>query len=358
MVCAAYGLLAGCSAILGIKAFPGDGGPGEGTPETGTTAMPNCAPGGPGLNNCGTNQESCCTSLGVPGGTYDRTYDSEADGGPSAEADPTTVSGLRVDKYLVTVGRFRQFVNAWAGGYTPPAASGKHAHLNGGRGLADSANVGSYEPGWASSDDANVAPTDANLGSCNMGDILSTWTPSPATQENLPIDCITWQEAYAFCIWDGGFLPSEAEWEYVAAGGNQQREYPWGSTDPGTDNLYAIYGALFVDAGMADCYYPSGSLAACTSAAVNLAPVGTATLGVALWGQLDMAGELFEWNLDWYANYVDPCTDCASLTGGSDRVNRGGLYYADATNLLSAARGNDPPTFRGNNIGFRCARAP
>jgi formylglycine-generating enzyme required for sulfatase activity len=52
------------------------------------------------------------------------------------------------------------------------------------------------------------------------------------------IEQIGADEAYAFCIWDGGFLPSEAEWECAAAGGPDQREYPWGSTDPGTANLY------------------------------------------------------------------------------------------------------------------------
>src|SRR5208337_5313332 len=73
----------------------------------------------------------------------------------------------------------------------------------------------------------------------------STWTPSPGTQENLPVGCVTWYEAYAFCIWDGGFLPSGAEWEYAAAGVSQQREYPWGSTAPGTGNQYAIYNSQY-----------------------------------------------------------------------------------------------------------------
>ncbi|MGO9835775.1 MAG: SUMF1/EgtB/PvdO family nonheme iron enzyme [Polyangiaceae bacterium] len=34
------------------------------------------------------------------------------------------------------------------------------------------------------------------------------------------IDCVNWYESYTFCIWDGGFLPSEAEWEYAAGGGS------------------------------------------------------------------------------------------------------------------------------------------
>jgi hypothetical protein len=195
-----------------------------------------CAPGGPGMTNCGpggSGSESCCTSLAVAGGTYFRTYDPPgpdgglilaSDGGPTGEADPATVSGFRLDKYLVTVGRFRQFVNAWnGGGYTPPAGSGKHTYLNSCKGLANSKRPGSYETGWIPPDDSNVAPTNENLACSFPND---TWTNTAGTLENLPINCVNWYEAYAFCIWDGGFLPSEAEWEYAAAGGSQQREYP------------------------------------------------------------------------------------------------------------------------------------
>ena len=117
----------------------------------------------------------------------------------------------------------------------PPAGSGKHTHLNGGQGLGEQRQRrGTYEPGWDATDWNNttdIDPTNANLASCT---IYSTWTASAGSQENLPINCVNWYEAYAFCIWDGGFLPSEAEWEYAAAGGSQQREYPWGSTTPGT----------------------------------------------------------------------------------------------------------------------------
>ena len=73
-----------------------------------------------------------------------------------------------------------------------------------------------YETGWQSSDDSNIDPTDANL----LCAATATWTHTAGAQENLPIDCVNWYEAYAFCIWDGGFLPSEAEWEYAAAGGS------------------------------------------------------------------------------------------------------------------------------------------
>jgi sulfatase modifying factor 1 len=267
---------------------PCSSGSSGGSPGSGTESR-SCQSGGRGLSDCGTTCESCCATLEVPGGTYYRTYDVypgevvslAADGGPSGEADPATVSTFRLDKYLVTVGRFRQFVAAWDGGsgldggagYLPPEGLGKHTHLNGGLGLVNAASPATYESGWVASDDGNIAPTNANLGCI----VYPTWTASPGDNEHLPIDCVNWWEAYAFCIWDGGFLPSEAEWEYAAAGGSQQREYPWGSTDPGTGNGYAIYGAHY-----------TGNVVP-----LEIAPVGTPTLGAGRWGQLDLAGDVW-----------------------------------------------------------------
>jgi formylglycine-generating enzyme required for sulfatase activity len=267
------------------------------------------------------------------------------------------VSGFRFDKYLVTVGRFRQFVEAvfppdGGTGWLPPAGSGKHTHLNGGQGLANGGSAGSYESGWATSDDGNIAPTDANLTTnCDYSN-YATWTSSAGSQENLPINCVNWYEAQAFCIWDGGFLPSEAEGEYAAAGGSQQREYPWGSTSPGTPCpgagcQYAIFA----------CYYPGGSVGC--SGVSNIAPVGTATSGAGLWGQLDLVGEVWEWGLDWYsANYADPCTDCAVLTASSQRVVRGGTFSSGSAPLQASYGYGTFPDRRSYGFGLRCARSP
>jgi sulfatase modifying factor 1 len=280
-----------------------------------------------------------------------RTY-TNSGSGSTGTADPATVSGFRLDKYLVTVGRFRQFVNAWnnGAGYTPPAKSGKHTHLNGGLGLAVGPNVNAgqtYEPGWATSDNGNIAPTNTNLA-CQSGG-YDTWTTSRSSQENLPINCVTWPETYAFCIWDGGFLPRDAEWEYAAAGGSQQREYPWGSTAPtAAPNKYAIYG----------CLYPSGS-GGCTGV-TNIARVGTATLGAGLWGQLDLVGEVWTWNLDWYGDgsYTNPCTDCANLTPSFFRPVRSGNFLGATLDSRPPGRGCLTPMYRGSDDGFRCARTP
>jgi formylglycine-generating enzyme required for sulfatase activity len=303
------------------------------------------------MTNCGACGESCCTSLEVSGGTYFRTY-TNSGSGPTGEADPATVSGFRLDKYVVTVGRFRQFVRAWNGGrgWLPPAESGKHIHLHGGRGLENAAVSGTYETGWVASDDGEIQPTDSNLTTQCVVSRVSTWTASVGTDENLPIDCTNWWEAYAFCIWDGGFLPSEAEWEYAAAGGGKQREYPWGAHDPGTANEYAIWG----------CHYPGGAVNDCPDYVLgNIAPVGTARLGAARWGQLDVAGDMWEANLDWRAAYVSPCIDCAYLTGGSERGLRGGdSNDPSPAFLLPTVRESHVPESRYDGNGFRCARTP
>jgi formylglycine-generating enzyme required for sulfatase activity len=325
------------------------------------------------MTDCGASSESCCASSEVTGGTFYRTYNSTyfepdagvyvpnlaPDGGPSDLADPATVSTFSLDKYLVTVGRFRQFVKAWAGGagWLPPAGSGKHAYLNGGKGLVDVGTPGAYEPGWDPAYNVNIALTDTSLTSCMWP---YTWTSTPGENERLPMDCVDWYEAYAFCIWDGGFLPSEAEWEYAASGGSQQREYPWGSTEPGTSNRYAIYSD-----GYGTCYYPIGTLMPCVGTG-NIAPVGYTILGAGLWGQLDLAGNVSEWTLDWSKVpdteflYTDPWTDCVNLYSAQPyfRVFRGGSFQNVQSFLLSASRMSDTPALGFTDVGVRCARTP
>ncbi|WP_438023210.1 formylglycine-generating enzyme family protein [Sorangium sp. So ce233] len=59
--------------------------------------------------------------------------------------------------------------------------------------------------------------------------------------EARPIRCVSWSVAFAFCAWDGGRLPTEAEWNHASAGGSEQREYPWGNAFP--NSTYAVYDA-------------------------------------------------------------------------------------------------------------------
>jgi len=373
--------LSGCDQIFGVEAlsFGGvesgaDGGTRiakEGGRDAAKTAdgpqFASCASGGPGMTTCGVSgPDSCCTSLRVEGGVFYRKYTSSGGAVKPGASYRATLSAFKLDKYLVTVGRFRKFVTAWTRGYRPAPSSGIHAHLNGGKGLvAVGLDSGvHYEQGWDVEYAGQVTVTDDTLGSCTskrkVGDAsvstaASTWTRSASTQENLPINCITWETAYAFCIWDGGFLPSEAEWEYAAAGGAAQREYPWGAFPPGSENAYAIYG----------CHYgpDAGSGPAACPALDNIAPVGSAPLGAGLWGQLDLGGELFEWNLDYFApTFTDPCTDCVYLQPDTYllRVIHGSAFFDSSAYMQPWVRlDNDTFDSMGSDTtGFRCARGP
>ena len=104
---------------------------------------------------------------------------------------------------------------------------------------------------------------------------------------------------------------------------------PWGAANP-TSGLYAISG----------CNYPPGSTAC--SGVTNIAPVGSAPAGAGLWGQLDLAGNLAEWTLDWYVPYATPCVDCVALTDFSYKVLRGGSFGTNTDDIFVRPRRRRP----------------
>jgi len=267
----------------------------------------------------------CCESIPVPGGSFGRGTDAAA---------PAMVSAFRLDKFEVTVGRFRAFKAAWEAGYRPAMGAGKHSHLNQGQGLSD--GNGGYEAGWDAAWQAQV-----NVADAAREGTYSTWTSTPTSNENLPVNFVSWFEGFAFCIWDGGFLPSETEWEFAAAGGSEERTYPWGTTAPDCAH------ANFVNNG-----------ASCSHGSTHSEPVGSAPAGDGVWQQSDLAGNVREWCLDWDAPLPPACNDCVQLATGTLRSCRGGANAQGADPLAAAARVAITPTTRANTTGFRCARAP
>jgi len=314
---------------------------------------PSCQASGEGLSNCGPNKESCCASPPVAGGSPDRFV---------TFLNSVTLSGFRLDKYEITVGRFRRFVNAVVAGWLPPAGSGKHTHLNHGQGLTDTSAPGSFETGWDPSWDTNLATTqsswDAKL-SCDATN--QTWTPSPTGNETLPINCVTWYEAHAFCIWDGGFLPSETEYSYAATGGNDHRTYPW-STPANPQTLDCAY---------ANCSGPSDAGGCASSQNAALKPNGSPNAvgsespkGDGKWAQTDLIGNVYQWTLDSSAGSCAPapgqvqrtCLDCACAAVAPGHALGGSGF--DQCPLPSSLGSFSPPEIRSFEIGARCARTP
>ncbi len=289
------------------------GGTWSGTAPT-CTRPASCAGGGTGAGfNCGAaGTDDCCASPLVEGGKFNRDNNTSY---------PATVSSFRLDKYEITVGRFRAFVTAAMGTQASPPASGSGANPN----VAGS--------GWDAAWNTNLKATTSELTSSSGVQCDSTYQTWTGSDDKRPMNCITWYEAFAFCIWDGGRLPTELEWNYAAAGGSSQNAYPWGSTAPSTNTALAVYG----------CYFGGGA-GSCTGVA-NIAPVGSVVAGNGKWGQADLAGNVWEWNLDWYAgSYPASCTNCANISSASYRVLRGGSFDDVASTLLSSYRNSYTPS--------------
>ena len=292
-------------------------------------------------STCGPAGNSpCCGSPIVPGGTFYRSYDVATDGMYTDMTNPATVSDFRLDAYLVTVGRFRQFVDAGMGTQANPPTTGAGARM-----LNGIANQGGWDPTFNTN---LVADTAGLVAAVKCDATVQTWTDTAGgVNEALPMNCITWFEAFAFCAWDRGFMPTEAEWNYASTGGNEQRAYPWSSPPAflGIDCSYADY-----DAGPACVNSPTGGVNRVGSESPK---------GDGKWGQSDLAGNLWEWTLDWYvSSYTKPCTDCANLTPATNRGLRGGYFGLDATSQRAALRNYDQPDSRDGSIGVRCARTP
>jgi formylglycine-generating enzyme len=334
-------------------------------PDAGPDSTPppavSCLDGGLGAGDqCGppgAQTTNCCTTLPVPGGLFVR---NNRDGGQAE------LHGFSLDKYEVTVGRFRKFVSAGKGTQTSAPAAGAGTNPN--------LPLSGWDLAWSSLLPLNSAELATQL-TCNVDgsgpDPNATWTTEPLNNEVLPINCVSWYEAFAFCIWDGGRLPTDVEWDYAAEGGGAGRYYPWSTPATATTigTTYANYlcdstgNPIFFDAG-ADAN-AIGDNIECTLADITR-PGHYSPKGDGLWGHADLAGNMWEWVLDWdYEIFTRPCSDCATLSpmGVGDaalleRVQRGGGYDSPASLLITAAVYPEPPALLLDDDGFRCARDP
>lgn len=261
--------------------------------------MPDCGPGNALVGTRCVPQVSCpdseapgCGIVQILGGNLTLGDIGAANAFPLQEQ--VRVTGFLMDRAEVTVARFRRF---WT----------------------TTSHEGATLPGTASN---------------------CTWGTTPGSRENHPLNCVNHQTAAAFCRWEGGDLPTEAQWE-LAARGTMGRGYPWGSAFSAGTGCWSRSGACVVGA------FPTGNTPD---------------------GLVDMAGNVMEWMRDRYAPYTDPfCWGGLNRDGDSPCLNntlgqwsvRGGSWGSPTPSydMRAASRSGMAQTGAAAGVGFRCVRA-
>jgi formylglycine-generating enzyme required for sulfatase activity len=330
--------------------------------------------GGAGVNTCGSpGSENCCTTISVAGGGYKRP-------GPSGQAawQSVNLSAFKLDKYEITQGRLRRFFNSVGGNvkaHAPAAGAGAHPKI---------ANSG-WRTEWNKRLPASWDEIYGRLvwgcayGSDNSDYGSTTW--DSAANDDKAVSCIDWYTLFAFCAWDGGRLPTDAEWGFAAMGGAEERTYGWGNDAPHANGPGYSKVVSYLDGWQMtwpltppeDNQYWNQ-----TDGSKHIAPPGRKPDGRAKWGHRDLNGNVLEWMLD---NGDVPagvfCENCANVNwphlsatenstqpvseagpawnSDGGRILRGGSFEAHP--LQNTHRYDNYPVYRTYaRAGGRCAR--
>ncbi len=166
---------------------------------------------------------------------------------------------------------------------------------------------------------------------------------------NYPVVHMSWHDAAAYAKWAGKRLPTEAEWEFAARGGLEQKKFPWGDElTPGGVHLCNIWQGEFPNIDTAEDGYHG-------TAPVDAYPANG-------YGFLTITGNAWEWCNDWFdpAWHINATTtNPAGPSTGATRLMKGGSYLCHKSycnRYRVAARTSNTPDSATTNIGFRCAR--
>lgn len=164
---------------------------------------------------------------------------------------------------------------------------------------------------------------------------------------NHPVVHISWNDAKVFCEWSGKRLPTEAEWEFAARGGLEQKKYPWGDD-------------LIVN-GKHQCNIWQGEFPTKNTARDGY--IGTYPVDAFRpngYGLFNMAGNVWEWCEDWFSPNYHSSSLMNNPKGpgtGTIKSMRGGSYLCHKSycnRYRVAARSSNTPDSSTGNIGFRC----
>jgi formylglycine-generating enzyme required for sulfatase activity len=182
--------------------------------------------------------------------------------------------------------------------------------------------------------------------SASSGTLVGRWLPYGSvpiedqpreSRPDHPVVYLDWWEANAFCKFGGGRLPTEAEWEYAARGGEADAVYPWGSGYSG-DHANGV-----TESGNVRDQWEE------TAPVKSFAPNR--------FGLYDMVGNVWEWTSSLYKPYpYRPDDGRENPSSKEARAVRGGAFVNHPRQLRVSNRRYDPPITSDSTIGFRCAR--
>jgi formylglycine-generating enzyme required for sulfatase activity len=165
-----------------------------------------------------------------------------------------------------------------------------------------------------------------------------------------PVVHVSWRDAAAFCEWAGLRLPTEAEWEYAARGGLEQKRFPWGDErEPDGEHRMNVWQGTFPSKNTLDDGYLG------TAPVDSFPPNG--------FGLHNTSGNVWEWCGDWFDSSYPGASPSSNPSGpemGEAKVIRGGSYLCHdsyCNRYRVGARSSNTPDSTTGNMGFRCARS-